>query len=180
MRITFFIAAAALALASCGTAAGTSDEASSLYLSEADINILIDTAPEAQQRFIEDGLVTDAEREAAYLEFIGCMEDQGIATLNYELGSNGGDTFEQDSGSIDPEQVNSITTSCRSAHYVEVGAVYEFNNRLSEEDQQRILDDTAACMRDKGFDVVEGATLDQMNEIERTETATCWAAASSQ
>lgn len=163
-------------LVGCSSSESSTGGGQSLKLDAEEIDLLIQDAPAEQQEAIEDGVVTTAERERAYLAFLSCMESQGLRTVRYELNVHGGDQIEQDSGSLSPEQVDNITRSCRSTYYTVVGVVYEYSNRRTVAEEAEHLERIAECLRGNGVEVPNAADLDEMTAIDRGLTSECIAA----
>lgn len=142
-----------------------------------DVNALIAEASLAQRPYVADGKVTPAERESAFLAFLACMEKEGLVTTDYSLRTDGGESVTQATGALTAEQVDRITSTCRTYNYTIVGAVYAAHNQRSEEEEREVLDKAAGCMRDRGIDVPDKATLNQLSEADRGTATECYAAA---
>lgn len=177
-RLCALIVAAGVIATACGSDDSESAAtATAAPYVENDVAALIAEASPAQQPYLEDGVVTAAERETAFLDFLDCMEAEGLVTTDYNMRPDGGETVQQDNGDLTADEIDQITNTCRTDRYVIVGAVYTAQNGRTDEEERAVLDQAADCMRDSGLEVPGGATLNQLSEIDREISTDCYAAA---
>ena len=130
-------------------------------------------ATESQAPYLADGDVTPAEREAAFLAWVTCMESQGVVVTDYSLDPHGGETINVDSAF--PEDLQDrIVTQCRQEHYLVVAAVYTRQHGLTQAEEAEQAERIAQCMRDRGVDVPEGLTFLQLQDIDPFQAGLCY------
>lgn len=193
-RLTVALVAAAIitVLGACSDDENSLDD---FPLSREEVDRAIALASPAQRAALEDLEITDAERERAYLEFIDCAREGGVEIYDWRLAPTGGDSFmtrpvggamppdtqpsqpvSQESGDAvrtDGSPLDAVVDACRHQHYTEISLLYEYNHRLTGDDLRQFYADVAACMRARGLDVPEGASADQLSEIDRATESVC-------
>jgi len=179
---------AALLLSACGRVNGESD---GFVLSDEEVQRVVDAAGPSQETFLEDGEISPAERERAYLNFVECSLQQGVEVFDWSLNPHGGDSFntrlisgdEPDEELVAPgdgavEGTSSVESRavdlCRGKHYTAVGVLYESLNRRTGSELQSFEGIIAECMRRLSFDVPNGADLSQISEIDRAAANSCF------
>lgn len=195
MRV-LMVGAALLLCSTLVSCSGSGESADDFPLTEQEIQTELDAAGESQRPSLEDGVITPAERERAYLNFVSCSAERGVEIYDYHLDPRGGDSFHSrqiGAGTGDetppsppgeptgegPSPVPAgaadlVVEECRQAHYVAVGLLYSYQNRLTGQELERFEADVAQCMRDGGADVPAGSSSDQMSEIDRNLHNECW------
>ena len=174
-----------LSLSACGEEATLEDT----FLTQADIQLYLDSAPPSQQEFLADGEVTPAERERAFLNFVACASDQGVEVYDYKLTPTGGNSystrlasgevgavpdFEEDGAPIEVTDQGKIVETCDSEFFVSTEIVYSYQHRRKGDELRKFWDDMADCMRRLGADVPDGADRNQMEDINRDYANQCW------
>jgi hypothetical protein len=193
-RVPRAVVALAVAVALLGACSNAGQALDDFPLSAEEVARAVDGASPSQQPILADGIVTTAERERAYLAFIDCAQQGGVEVYGWELAPDGGDTFQTrllSAASVPPSSTtiagaappgaveappsveDQVINSCRHEQYTEVGLLYTFTHRLTGDDLRDWYDRIADCMRSKGVDVPSGATLDQMESIDRGLEGRC-------
>ena len=176
----------------CGCS--NSEELDDFPLSWEQVQALLDDAGESQLPFLEDGVVTQAERERAFLNFIECSADRGVEIYDYVLYPYGGSEFnDRLYGSSGPEPTDEsklidlgdghyqssgrleddVAFDCIGKHFEVVNLLYSYQVRRTGKELEQFYADIAQCMRDLGWEVSPGATRDQMHEIDMPSFAQC-------
>lgn len=112
--VTILIPIAVISVAACGSSAqDDTTAATALPWVENDVAALIAESTPSQRPYLEDGTVTPAERERAFLDFLDCMSAEGLTTTEYELRPEGGESVVQEQGSLTDTEVD----ACRRSRY---------------------------------------------------------------
>lgn len=187
----WLLALTVLSVAGCASANDAGDGGDGFVLSDEEIQQVIAAAGPSQVSFIEDRVITPAERERAYLNFVECSRAEGVEVFEWSLNPYGGDSFNTRLISGDPSDEDEIggngeavegTPSieervvevCRGEHYTAVGVLYEFLNRRSGAELEEFEQEIAECMRRQSISVPEGADISQMSDIDRTASNLCF------
>lgn len=189
------VAVAGFVVSSCG---GATDTADGFVLSQEEIDLVIDSAGPSQAPFLEDRVITPAERERAYLNFVECASQRGVEVFGWSLNPHGGDSFNtrllsgspafgEDSTGEDADHgagegatkqpatiEDEVVDVCRGEHYTAVGVLHEYLNRRTGSEVQEFEAQIAECMRDRSVDVPSGADFDQMRDIDRDTANRCY------
>ncbi len=136
---------------------------------------------EAQAPYLADGEVTPAEREAAFLAMVACMEDRGVEVTDYELQPRGGESIFVTSD-LPEEAEDRIVRECRQEYYLAVAAVYARQHEPSEREVAQHLDRAAECMRSRGLPipaelpkgVPEYEAFAFLADFDPQAASTCW------
>ncbi len=139
--------------------------------------LIADEATEAQRPYLEDGVVTAAEREAAFLSYVSCLEDSGIEVKDYFLKPRGGETLSMSSDVLDNATVEEVNDDCREQHYRVTAIVFSTQNAPTAQEEAQWLLEVIECLRKRGFDVPDGATRDDLIDIAPLESSECYDAA---
>lgn len=131
---------------------------------------------ESQRPYLADGEVTPAEREAAFLAWVSCIESEGVEVTDYSLDPRGGETINIDSALAEDVE-DRIVTDCRQEYYLAVSAVYSRQHGLTQQEEADQLARIAQCMRDKGLDVPEGLSFLQLQDLDPYQAGLCYEAA---
>lgn len=126
-----------------------------------------------QQPYLEDGIVTPAERETAFLAYVDCLEASGIEVLDYHLQPRGGDGMQSRPGSLDAETADQVDMDCRSRHYSVVGPVFLLQNLPTAQEEADIVRVAGQCLSDLGFEIPDGGTRDDLKRIGPAESFDC-------
>lgn len=185
-----------LGVAGCSGADGPRSD---FPLTAQELQVELDAAGESQRPFLADGVITPAERERAYLNFVSCAAQRRVEIYDFSLDPRGGDSFntrtagetsEEEQVTPDPAEgrhgdgaaverpvslVDRVVDECRGEHYAAVGLLFSYQNRRSGQELQQFEADLAQCMRDRGAEVPVGATKEQMSGIDRELNNLCWA-----
>ena len=113
---------------------------------------------ESQAGYLADGDITAEEREAAFWDWVGCMESQGVEVIGYVLDPRGGEEVDVVS-QLDADAENDIVFACRAEHMTAVSVVYQMLHGPTEAELADEAERVADCMRDSGIEVPEGLTL---------------------
>lgn len=140
-----------------------------------EIGRLVDEATDAQKPYLEDGVVTPAEREAAFLAMKACMEDNGVEITDYTLRDDG-ETI-QTASDLDDAAEERIVKDCRAEEYMVVAAVFREQNAPSGQEEAEIIQLAADCMREQGLETPESPTLDDLLAIDPLVGGRCYDAA---
>jgi len=135
--------------------------------------MISEEATETQRLHLEDGIVTAAEREAAYLAYLACLEDNGIEILWYELKPTG-DTLRGDKGDLSEAAEEQASLACRTEHYKVVGMVFVEQNGPSAEQEADWWREAGECMRELGHDVPVDPTKYELMEIDDFAALDCY------
>lgn len=164
----------AVVAASCSSGVATTPSGGSDPITQ-----LAASAPEAQRAFLEDGVVTAAEREQAFFAWTDCMEAQGVRLVSYTLKPRGGETLELDT-TLDADAQDRVEKDCRAEFYGTVSEVYARQNAPSASEEAAWLKVAADCLREAGYDnVPDGATFPELMEIDPEVAGECYNAARS-
>ncbi len=165
------VAVVAVLQSGCGDDADTADPATQRQQWIAEM--IAEGGSEFERPYLEDGVVTAAEREAAYLSYVSCMEEKGIKVQWYELLPTG-DTISHMSDVLDQEEEDQVHDDCRADYYEVVGIVFAEQNAPTAEQEAEWLRQAGQCMRDLGHDVPPDPTRDEIMEIDAFEAADCY------
>lgn len=135
--------------------------------------MVAEDATEAQAPFLEDGVVTAAEREAAYLAYLDCLEQSGHEVLSYQLRPDG-DQLHLDHGDLGETESVRMDDKCRSEHYNVVGIVFTNQNRPSAEQEAEWWREAGECMRRLGHDVPDSSNMVDLMAVEPFVAAECY------
>lgn len=168
-----------------GVLAGCSaSQASDDYpLTEDQVNemVEIERTP-AQEVFFDDGVITTAERERAFLNFVECAEVDGVTIRDWKLDEVGGDSFavdDEEDAVAEPDGPRSATNSekvvqdCRTEHYTAINVWWSYYHRRTGEELEAYVDSVADCLRNAGNDVPDGASEEQMETIDHGAYISC-------
>ena len=172
-RIPWWVTTAMLAAACTGGSVPASTGPADDGPSVAEIIALEGT--EAQAPYLADGKVTPAEREAAFLAMAACMEDRGVEIVDYDLRPRGGERIEVASELPDDEE-DRVVRECRHEYYLAVAAVYARQYGPTAEEEAREAERIAECMRERGVDVPEGLTFEEMHDLDPFQAGMCYEA----
>jgi len=135
--------------------------------------LIAEGGSEAERPYLEDRVVTEAEREAAYLAYLDCLEAKGIEVLSYELKPDG-DTIHADPGDLDEAAEDELHDGCRAEHYNVVGIVFVEQNAPTAEQEAEWWREAGECMRDLGYDIPDDPTMVDLMEIAPFEASDCY------
>ena len=176
----------------CSSSDGQYDD---FGLSWEQVQAFLDEAGESQQPFLEDGVVTESERERAFFNYVECSAMRGVevydyklypygsSEFNYRLFGNPGPSTTDESELIDlgdghfqsPKRIeDTVTSECMNEHFDAVNLLYSYQVRRTGKELEQFYVDIAQCMRDLGWEVSPGATRDQMHEIDMPSFGQCW------
>lgn len=171
---TRFLPTVAIVAASFGGCSGPDTAADPSGRTEQETARLIsDEATDAQRPHLEDGVVTVAEREEAFLAYIGCLEANGTEVLWYDLNPYG-DGIADRSDILDEAGMIQVDEDCRKEHYHVVGKVFVEQNRPTAEQEAQWWSETAECLGDLGFEVPADPAMEDLIEIAPLDTADCY------
>lgn len=172
LRWTLVVATVVVAV----TAAGCGSEADTTAGLSPEIARLIDQeATESQRPYLEDGVVTPSEREAAFFAMVACMKGNGVDVTDYTL-RNDGETI-RTMTDLDDAAEEQVVEDCRSEEYFVVAAVFREQNAPSAQDEVEWVRQAAACMRDQGIEPPEDPTLEDLLAIDPLMAGNCYDAA---
>lgn len=134
--------------------------------------LIADEATEEQRPYLQDGEVTEAEREAAFLAYLGCLEASGIEVLDYDLQPRGGESL-QSRSDLDGTAEIQVQWKCREQFYGVVSQVFSFQNRPTAQEEAEFVRKAGECLLDLGFDIPHGATRDDLKRIAPAESFDC-------
>lgn len=135
--------------------------------------LIADESTEEQRPHLQDGVVTPAEREAAFLAWVDCLEANGIDVASYYLRPRGGEGLNMSSEVLDDATVEETNEDCRVQQYKVVGQVFTYQNEPTAQEKAQWLRETADCLREKGFEVPDGPSFDEAVEIAPIEALRC-------
>jgi len=135
--------------------------------------LIADEASEAELPYLEDGLVTAAEREAAFLAYVDCLEASGIEVLDYHLQPRGGDSVQSRPGSLDVETADQMDRACREQHYAVISLVFRLQSLPTAQEEAEIVYSAGECLRDRGLEIPDGGTRDDLKRIAPVDSFDC-------
>ncbi|OFW66699.1 MAG: hypothetical protein A2Z12_08785 [Actinobacteria bacterium RBG_16_68_21] len=129
---------------------------------------------DAQAAYLADSVVTDAEREAAFQQWIGCIQAEGLEVTAYHLDPRGGESIDVRSELGDDTQ-DSIVEDCRSTYYGAVSVVYSLLHRASPQELATEAALVAECMRSTyGIEAPDGLTMTELSSIDGMSAVKCY------
>lgn len=141
-----------------------------------EINRLIaEEATEAQHPYLEDGVVSPAEREGAFLAWVACVEGNGVEVLDYTLRDDG-ETISTTSN-LDDAAEERVIEDCRREEYRVVAIVFREQNARSAQEEADWVQQTTDCMREQGAEAPDSATLDDLLAVDPLIAGRCYDAA---
>jgi len=166
------LVAATVVVAATVAGCGNTDVDATTGLSP-EIDRLIDQeATEAQRIYLEDGVVSPAEREAAFLAMVTCLNDNGVEVTDYTL-RNDGETI-QTTSDLEDDVEEQIVKECRAEEYQVVAIVFREQNAPSAQDETEWLQQAADCMREQGVEPPDNATLDDLLAVDPLVAGRCY------
>ncbi len=155
-----------LVVAACsGTPATTNTEI------PAWLETMVGSASEFQKEILSDGEVTIVELEKAALATVQCLEENGVVVSDFSFDSENaewGMSIVLGVEVPDDAEMNSldaIQAECEGEFLIVVWNVFGFQNQPTPEELSLELARTAQCLREKGFEVPEGATREVMQNL---------------
>jgi len=131
-------------------------------------------ANEFGQAILEDGRVSPAEREAAFLQFAACIESNGMKVENYRLRVHGARHFDN---SNPPEMADEVVLrlqdECLATEFEPVDVVYVEQHRRSAAEEASFMESVASCMETSGFAVARPASYQSPAEASPSTYAAC-------
>jgi len=152
-----------------------SDEVTTTGLSPEINRLIAEEARDAQRAYLEDGVVSPAEREGAFFAWVACIESNGVEVLNYTLRDDG-ETIETTSNLDDAEE-EIVVEECRKEEYRVVAIVFREQNAPSAQEETDWVRQAADCMREQGVDPPDSATLDDLLAVDPLAAGRCYDAA---
>jgi len=134
--------------------------------------LIADEATEEQRPYLEDGIVTPAEREAAFFAYLDCLEASGIEVLDYSLQPLGGDGV-QTTSDLEAGTRTRVSWNCRERFYGVISQVFGLQNKPTAEKEAEFVRKAGECLRELGFDIPDGATRDDLKSIAPDESFDC-------
>ncbi|HDL42290.1 MAG TPA: hypothetical protein ENG98_04675 [Actinobacteria bacterium] len=135
------------------------------------LETLVASTTDFQKEILSDGEVTIDELEKAVLATVQCMGESGVPVTDFEFDSESGEwgmsvaAGEVPRTEAELEALDAIESRCMNEYSIAVGSVFGFQNQPTPEELSAELARTAQCMREKGFEVPEGATREVMQDL---------------
>ncbi len=135
---------------------------------------MVESTTDFQKEILSDGEVTIDELEKAVLATVQCMEENGIPITDFSFDSENAEwgmsvaAEEADRTDAELAAFDAIENACTEEYSMAVGSVFGFQNQPTPEELSAELARTAQCMREKGFDVPDGATREAMQNLAGT------------
>jgi hypothetical protein len=132
---------------------------------------LVASTTEFQKEILSDGAVTIDELEKAILANVQCQVENGVEIRDFVFDPLGGGyemavVWGADlPGDAAQDAVDAIQADCEAEYSIAVENVFGFQNQSTPEELSVELARTAQCMREKGFEVPEGATREVMQNL---------------
>ena len=123
----------------------------------------LERASGLQARLLEDGVVTEAELEQAFLANVACVEDAGYevtVTIDPVMKWYGLDIEHGDQAGA-AETAGDVLDQCRDDFFSLVLGFAAYQDQLSEEELAERDSAVIECLRQRGFDI-EGNTREDL------------------
>ncbi|VAW07149.1 hypothetical protein MNBD_ACTINO02-3068 [hydrothermal vent metagenome] len=169
-RLRVGLLAFVLVVSACSGTAATTDTAFPPWL-----ETLVASTTEFQKEILSDGEVTIDELEKAVLATVQCMEENGVTVSDFSFDSESAEwgmaivwgTDPPDDADLD--SLDAVENMCATEYSIVVGSVFGFQNRPTPEEFSVELARTAQCMRDRGLEVPDGVTREQLQLIAESD-----------
>ncbi|VAW07147.1 hypothetical protein MNBD_ACTINO02-3067 [hydrothermal vent metagenome] len=132
---------------------------------------LVASTTDFQKEILSDGEVTIDELEKAALATVQCLEENGVVVSDFSFDSENaewGMSIVLGAEVPDDAEMNSldaIQAECEGEFLIVVWNVFGFQNQPTPEELSLELARAAQCLREKGFEVPEGATREVMQNF---------------
>ncbi|HDL42289.1 MAG TPA: hypothetical protein ENG98_04670 [Actinobacteria bacterium] len=139
------------------------------------LETMVASTTDFQKEILLDGEVTVDELEKAILANVQCQTENGVEIRDfvfdpfgggYEMSIVWGEDRPDDS---DLESLDAIEEMCTIEYSIAVEGMFMFQNQSTPEELSAELARTAQCLREKGFEVPEGAAQQQLQGIAASE-----------